>query len=147
MIHEELVQREKIKTTVIRLFNGTDEKDWDTVKSCFGPEVHFDVTSMAGGYPTKMNPEQIAGAWEDGLKDIEQVHHQAGNFDISIDEHEAHVFCYAIAYHYKKLPSGHNSRKFVGSYNFGLSLVDKDHWVIDAFKYNLKFIDGNIDLD
>jgi hypothetical protein len=147
MIHEELVQREKIKTTVIRLFNATDEKDWETVKSCFGPEVHFDVTSMSGGYPATLNPEQIAGAWEEGLDGIEHVHHQAGNFIIDIDEHEARVFCYAIAYHYKDLPSGNNTRTYVGSYNFGLSMIDKDHWVIDAFKYNLKFIDGNLDLE
>ena len=41
--------------------------------------------------------------------------------------------------------TGQNSRMFVGSYNFHLIKAGTD-WKIDIFKYNLKFIDGNLEL-
>lgn len=104
------------------------------------------MTSLAGGQPTTLSADQIAGAWERGLKGLSAVHHQVGNYKVSLSGNEADVFAYGIAYHYLPNPTELNSRTFVGSYN--LHLVRSDMvWKIDRFKFNLKFIDGNKDLE
>lgn len=48
--------------------------------------------------------------------------------------------------HYLPNNSGRNSRTFVGSYDFHLKKKG-DRWQIDLLKFNLKFIDGNPDLE
>ncbi|HLN57903.1 MAG TPA: hypothetical protein VK416_05040 [Thermoanaerobaculia bacterium] len=55
-------------------------------------------------------------------------------------------FCYGIASHYLSHRSGRNTRTFVGSYDFSLVRIE-GRWRISAFKFNLKYIDGNKDLE
>jgi hypothetical protein len=131
--------------TVNRLFVSTDHRDWEGVKACFADEVVLDMTSMEGGEPRKLTPQQIADAWDSGLKGLKAIHHQAGNYDVALNGNEADVFCYGIATHYLPNPTGQNSRMFVGSYNFHLKKINED-WKIDHFKYNLKYIEGNPEL-
>jgi hypothetical protein len=127
---------------VNRLFIATDRRDWEGVRHAFADRVSFDMTSMAGGEPQTLAPADIAGAWESGLKPIQAIHHQSGNFRIEIAGDRAKAFCYGIAYHYRPTKSGRNTRVFVGSYDFGL-LHGAGGWKIDSFKFDLKFIDGN----
>ena len=138
-------QRDIIET-ITNLFIGTDERDWQRVRRCFATHVQFDMTSLAGGEPATLTPQQITDGWDAGLKPIQSVHHQAGNFLVEIGSDEADAFCYAIAYHYKPVKSGRNTRVFVGSYEFHL-IRTFEQWKIDRFKFNLKFIDGNPDLE
>ena len=44
--YHDLVQKEKVKEVVTRLFVSTDNRDWDTVSRLFAAEVLFDMTSM-----------------------------------------------------------------------------------------------------
>jgi len=128
------------------LFLCTDRRDWQCVREVFAPQVLFDMTSLAGGQPATLTPEQIASAWEKGLKDLAAVHHQAGNYKVTVTGNEADLFCYGIAYHYLPNPTERNTRTFVGSYNLHL-VRSNAGWKIDKFKFNLKFIDGNKDLE
>ena len=129
--------------TVIRLFLATDNRDWTSVRDCFAPEVVF---SMAGSQPEPRTPAAIVSMWETGLAAIESVHHQVGNFVVKTAGDAADVFCYGIAYHYKRVKSGRNTRVFVGSYVFHLVRIEAA-WKIDQFRFNLKFIDGNAELE
>jgi hypothetical protein len=128
------------------LFLCTDRRDWPCVKDVFAPEVLFDMTSLAGGQPAVLKGEEIASAWEKGLKDLAAVHHQTGNHKVAVSGSEADVFCYGIAYHYLPNPTGRNTRVFVGSYDLHLVLSGAS-WKIDRFKFNLKFVDGNEQLE
>ena len=128
------------------LFLCTDRRDWPCVRGVFAPQVLFDMTSLAGGQPATLTPDQIAKAWEQGLKDLASIHHQTGNYQVSVNGDEADLFCYGIAYHYLPNPGAQNTRTFVGSYNMHLVRSDGG-WKIDRFKFNLKFIDGNRDLE
>jgi hypothetical protein len=105
------------------------------------------MTSLAGGAPATLTPEQITGAWETGLAPIESVHHQAGNFLIDVDGDTAKAFCYGIAMHHKKTASGRNTRLFVGSYDFVLGRGDGGAWTINSFRFNVKFVEGNLELE
>lgn len=140
-----LLEKDAVISVTSQLFISTDNREWEKVKACFAPEVLFDMTSLAGGEPTKMTPEQIAGAWETGLKDLKAIHHQAGNYVVTVSGREATAFCYGIAFHYLPNPTNQNTRTFVGSYDFHLTKTD-GAWRIDKFKFNSKFSDGNLNL-
>jgi hypothetical protein len=141
-----LVQSWRIQEVITRLFVGTDRRDWTAVRRCFAATVLFDMTSLAGGTPASLTPEQITSAWETGLAPIEAIHHQAGNFLIDVAGDDATASCYGIALHYKKTASGRNVRSFVGSYDFALRRAGDD-WLITSFRFNLKFLDGNTELE
>ena len=139
-------ERDAVLSVINRVFLGTDARDWVAVRACFAPSVHFDMTSMAGGEPAMLTPEQITGAWDAGLRPIEQVHHQTGNVEATVTGDEATVSCYGIAYHYRATRSGRNTRVFVGSYDFALRRRE-GAWRVTLFRFKLKFVDGNRELE
>jgi hypothetical protein len=141
-----LIERTRVADVLNTLFVATDARDWPRVRRCFAPVVTFDMTSVAGGEASQLSPEQIAAGWDTGLTAIESVHHQTGNVSIECRGGEASASCYGIAYHHRRTRSGRNTRIFVGSYDFHLGLHGAD-WRIDSFRFNLKFIDGNRDLE
>jgi hypothetical protein len=143
---ETMIDRMKIIETINHLFIGTDNRDWALVKCCFAPTVHFDMSSMGGGDPRDMTPAEIIAAWDAGLKPLKAVHHQAGNYVIRVSGANAKAFCYGIASHYLPNKTRRNTRTFVGSYDFDL-IKDAEAWKISAFKFNLKYADGNLHLE
>ena len=143
---ESILDRTRIIETINRLFIGTDNRDWEFVKSCFAPRVRFDMSSLGAGEPKDLTPDEIVAAWDAGLKPLKAIHHQAGNYLVDVNGSRAEAFCYGIASHYLPNKTNRNTRTFVGSYDFGL-LRDDDGWSIDSFKFNLKYIDGNPDLE
>lgn len=141
-----LVEQQRIAEVINTLFVATDAREWERVRGCFAARVTFDMSSLGAGAPADLSPEQIAAAWETGLAPIESIHHQVGNLSVRCSDTEATASCYGIAYHYRPVRSGRNTRMFVGSYDFRLQRVGGD-WRIGLFRFNLKFIDGNLDLD
>ena len=141
-----LLHKEQVIQKVTELFVFTDQRNWEKVEHCFAPKVLFDMTSMAGGDPVQLTPQDISAAWDEGLKALQAIHHQVGNFLVTLNGDEAEVFCYGIASHYLENFSGQNTRVFVGSYDFHLIRLQQE-WKIDRFRFNLKYIDGNKDLE
>ena len=140
-----LSDQQDILRTVNWLFIETDNRNWPVVRQCLAEEVLFDMSSAGGGEPARLSPQQITDAWEAGLKDVQALHHQTGNYIVDVEGEEADVFCYGTATHYLPHASGRNTRTFTGSYNFHL-VQRGGHWVIDQFRFNLKFLDGNLQL-
>lgn len=141
-----LLDKDRIAEVVHRLFIRTDERDWAGVRACFAEEVHFDMSSAGGGEPARRTPEEITAGWEEGLRRVQAIHHQAGTLLVTVDGDGADAFCYGIASHYLSNPTGRNTRVFVGSYDFHLVRRDAS-WRIDSFRFNLKYLDGNPDLE
>jgi hypothetical protein len=141
-----LLEKDRIIDTINALFISTDKRDWPAVRRCFAELVFFDMTSMTGGSPSRLTPEQIVAGWDQGLRPIEKTHHQAGNYHVDVHGEQATAFCYGIASHYRATRSGRNTRLFVGSYDFHLLRTD-GRWQIDSFRFNLKYIDGNAELE
>jgi hypothetical protein len=130
-----LWDRQAVQDAVNELFLATDLKAWDRVRSIFTDEVHFDMTSLAGGEPATLTPEAIVTAWREGLAEVEQVHHQTGNFVISIDGDAADVSCYGTATHVR---ADGGLTTFIGSYELGLGR-DGSGWRIDRFRFVKKY--------
>lgn len=144
---QDLVIRQQAEDAVVRMFVATDERDWPTVESCFTDPFVLDMTSMGGGSPATMTPRQVANAWAEGFKTLDHVHHQVGNFRTTVDGRRAKVRCYGIALHHRvKVSTALKTRVFVGTYDIDLTL-ESGGWRIGLFKFNLKFIDGNLDLE
>ena len=144
--YQNLLEKERIKEVVNQLFISTDNRDWDIVSQLFALEVAFDMTSLTGGEPVTLTPQEIVASWDQGLKPLKAIHHQTGNFIVRLNLNEAEVFCYGIASHYLPNKTNQNTRLFVGSYDFHLTKNDQ-RWQIDKLKFNLKYIDGNPELE
>jgi len=138
-------ERDRVIESVTTLFVETDKRDWSAVQSCFATGVFFDMSSQGGGPPGTTTPDRIVQGWKNGLKNLQAIHHQAGNFLFHISGEAATVFCYGITFHYLPNPSRQNTRTFVGSYEF--HLVKQDGvWLIDTMAYHAGFVDGNQNL-
>ncbi len=144
---EMLIKRQQVVDVVNQLFIQTDNRNWLMVEKCFAEQVAFDMTSLSGGEPENLTPQEITARWDEGLRDIAALHHQVGNFVVDVHgDDNAHVFCYGTAWHFKPLDSGRNTRIFVGSYEFDLEHGDDNMWRISSFWFDCKFVDGNADL-
>jgi hypothetical protein len=86
-----------------------------------------------------MSPQAIVDAWKEGLGPVRAVHHQTGNFVISIDGDAATVFCYGTATHFKP-DQEKRLTYFVGSYDFGLSRMEGG-WKIARMRFNAKYVE------
>jgi SnoaL-like domain len=106
----------------------------------------FDMSSMSGQAASLVDADAIVEGWQQGLQGMSHVFHQAGNFKVSVGDADAAAFCYGIAMHYRETPSGRNTQTFVGSYDFHLTQAEAG-WMIDLFRFNLKFLDGNPSLE
>ena len=141
-----LLEKDAVITTLNRLFRSVDEKDWKQAEDCLAPQVLLDVTSLAGGEPENTTGSAIVDGWREGLGHLVATHHQAGNYEVELHGEEATATCYGIAYHYLPNDSDRNTRTFAGTYDFRLRRR-RGRWEVDLLRYNLKFLDGNTDLE
>ena len=88
----DLLERARIIDVVTRLFVGTDNRDWEAVKRCFTSTVLFDMSSLGTGDPRDLSPDDIVAMWDVGLKPLEAIHHQVGNFLVDINGSRAYAF-------------------------------------------------------
>ena len=141
-----LAERQAVIDTLTDLFIGYDTGDWDLVRERFGPEVLLDVSSMTGDPAAMVDTEDLIEMWAEGLSKLDASHHEATNYRVTVEGDEALATCYGTSYHYLENPTGRNTRTFVGDYVFNLSR-ERGAWSVHGFRYNLKFIDGNPDLE
>ncbi len=138
--------KEEIIEVVNKLFVYTDYKEWDKLQQeVFADVVDFDMSSL-GGDVAKKTSRQICEEWDKGFEGLDAVNHLAGNYIVEIKNDEAIVFAYATATHYKESAVNGKTREFVGSYKLHLVKTD-DLWKINSFKYNLKYANGNLELN
>ena len=116
------------------------------MKQCFAPGLTVDMSSLGAGPPTLTTPDDIWKSWEEGLKPLQAIHPQAGNHTVRVMGSNAESFCYGIAIHHLPNETNQNTRPFVGRYDFEL-VNETDRWAITLFEFNLKYIDGNLNLE
>lgn len=130
-----------------KLFMYTDAHQWQKLlDEVFVDTIWFDMQSAGGGEPVNMMAEAVCEMWRGGFTGIDSVHHQAGHYLVSVANDEADIYAYAIATHYKKAALKGHTRTFVGTYDLKASRTDRG-WRLTQFKYDLKYIDGNVTLE
>ena len=138
--------REQIIEVVNRLFVFTDCRRWDKLQAeVFSTGLRqFDMSS-AGGPSKELKSKEICEMWQQGFEGIDAIQHLAGNYLVKVDGDTAEVFAYANATHYKAAAVEGNTREYVGSYDLHLVKVASG-WRIDGFRYNMKYVTGNVAL-
>jgi hypothetical protein len=144
MTEPSLTMREAVIEAVNRMFILTDNRDWGALKDCFMENVLFN-TALTDGVPKTITREEIIEGWTEGLKNLTAIHHQTGNYLVTIGDDGADLFCYGIAYHYLPNRTNKNVKFFVGSYSIHL-VSEENRWKIDKFAFTLKFVAGNVNL-
>jgi hypothetical protein len=139
-------EREQVVEIINRLFYYTDCQLWDKlIEEVFTEKVLFDITSLGAEKSETLKREEICAVWKEGLEGLDAVHHQAGNYMIEIAQDIAKVKAYSIASHYKKEATNGTTREFIGSYDLSL-IKSLQGWRINEFKFNLKYMTGNLEL-
>ena len=130
-----------------KLFMYCDAQQWQRLlDEVFIPKIWFDMSSAGGHKPQAIDAKDICRMWADGFAGLDAIHHQAGHYLINVSVDQADIFAYAVATHYKKYATKGAVRSFVGSYDLKAEFTDKG-WRLSQFKYNLKYIDGNVSLE
>ena len=142
---EHFSEREQIVEVVNKLFIYTDYQKWDKLlNEVFTGNILFDMSSL--GQEIKTIPaKEVCEIWQKGFEGLDSVNHLAGNYLVTINGETADVFAYATATHYKNSAIQGKTREFTGSYDLHLT-KGLQGWRIDVFKYNLKFMNGNLEL-
>jgi hypothetical protein len=137
--------RDEIVEVINKLFIYTDMRDWEKLQmEVFSDDVFFDMSSL-GGKKEETSSKEICKIWANGFIGIDSVNHLAGNYLVKIEDNIATVFAYATATHYKESAEKGKTREFVGTYHISL-MKHGIGWRIYQFKYDLKYVTGNIDL-
>ena len=140
--------KDKIELTEVanKLFMYTDERQWQLLlDEVFTDEIEFDMSSLSGQPSQQMKAIAVCEMWKTGFAGIDHVHHQAGHYVIDVKQDEADIFGYAVAWHYKKDTTAGHTRSFTGSYDLRAKRT-KQGWRLTTFKYNFKFVEGNVEL-
>ena len=147
MANEEINDKFELTELANKLFIYCDQQQWDRLlNEVFTSSILFDLSSAGGGKPVTMKAEDVCKIWRDGFTGLDAVHHQAGHYLITINADKSDIFGYAIATHFKRSAKKGITRTFVGSYDLKGERGPKG-WRLSQFKYNLKYIDGNISLE
>jgi len=130
-----------------KLYMYCDAQQWDKLlEEVFTPVIWFDMASAGGGMPVSIEAHVVCKMWADGFAGLDAIHHQAGHYIITVDKDDADIYAYAVATHYKKAASKGATRTFVGGYELKARRF-VNGWRLSQFKYNLKYVDGNVTLE
>jgi hypothetical protein len=147
-MNNQFTDREQVVETINKLFVYTDNQEWRKLQEeVFTEQVLLDMVSMGAPGVERVSAREICYRWEAAFKELDAVHHQAGNYIVQISDQQANVTAYAIAIHYKESASSRKgkTREYVGSYDLHLE-KGSNGWRIDQFKYHLKYSAGNMAL-
>ena len=146
-MENQYTKREQIVETVNKLFIYTDNQEWTKLQEeVFTSTIELDMISMGAEKAENVSSREICYRWEKAFEELDAIHHQAGNYLVTISGDEAEVYAYSIASHYKEAAKKGKTREFVGSYELHLNKTH-DGWRIDKFKYKLKYSTGNMALE
>jgi hypothetical protein len=146
-MENQFTEREQIVEIVNKLFVYTDNQEWRKLQDeVFTSQIELDMVSMGAPKPERVSSREICYRWEKAFKELDSVHHQAGNYIVKINGDIASVLAYSIASHYKESAKKEKTREYVGSYDLQLTKTYGE-WRIEKFKFNLKYSTGNLALE
>lgn len=130
-----------ISQTVGHLFAGVDARDWDLVRATFADSVTLDFTSMNGGAPAVLTPDEIINAWAAFLPGFDSTHHQISDIRVNSTDARATVHYHGTADH----RLGSAVWTVSGHYETELVRIGGD-WKISAHTFHLESQSGDTTL-
>ncbi|MEU6308061.1 nuclear transport factor 2 family protein [Streptomyces chartreusis] len=136
------MQRLDIIDTCTRMARHADQREWELLRGVFAPEVRLDYTSLNGGEPVTLTPEQIVDAWRGVLGSFEATQHLLGNHLVTVDGDTAVCTASFQATHRKPAVHGGSLWTLGGIYRFDLARSDTG-WLITGLVMTATWGDGN----
>ncbi|MFI5285009.1 MAG: nuclear transport factor 2 family protein [Candidatus Dormibacteria bacterium] len=95
----------QIRALVTRYFIALDQRDYDSLESCFGPDA-------TGWYDREYGPgrEAIVAYLKSAMSRWNATTHLGGNVEVVVGDGIAHAQVYAVAYLISDQPAGGGSR-------------------------------------
>ncbi|KZB88284.1 nuclear transport factor 2 family protein [Amycolatopsis regifaucium] len=141
----DLVDRLAVVEVCTRLGWHTDQREWEALKTVFADEVRLDYTSLNGGEPAVLTPEQIVDAWSGLLGGFDATQHLITGHLVTLDGDTAVCTASFQATHRLADPFGGPLWTLGGTYRFDLVRAG-DNWKIRGLVMTAKWADGNKDL-
>lgn len=119
--------RDLVTDTVTRLFWFTDHHRWPELRSVLDDVVRLDYTSLQGGDPVELSPDDVVAGWRATLETLDAHQHLVGNRLIALDGGTAEVTAAFQATH----QFAGDTWTLGGDYAFRLRRRD-NVWVVSA---------------
>ncbi|MFF8607128.1 nuclear transport factor 2 family protein [Streptomyces sp. NPDC015346] len=125
-----------------RLVWYADQREWDLLRGVFAPRVRLDYTSLNGGEPVTLTPDQIVDGWQEVLGGYEATQHLLANHLVAIDGDTAVCTAAFQATHRGRGAFGGSLWTLGGTYRFELARFDTG-WLITGVTMTATWGDGN----
>lgn len=137
-----MTDREQIVQLISNMGLLTDARDWNAVVALFADTVEVDYTSLNGGEPQQLPPEQLVEGWREHLERLQATHHLIANHVVEIDGDEAAVATNVTATHVAPNASGGPLWTVGGRYDLRVRR-GPDGWRITALTLTVRWATGN----
>ena len=132
---------EKVIETIIGIFEGADERDWDKVKNSFADKVLLDYSSMNGSPAVVLSSVDIITAWKCFLPGFDLTHHQVSQFRVDEKDGVTKAHFFGKADHF----INNDSWTVEGTYDVEL-VISANSIKVNKFKFNLQSQSGDTGL-
>ena len=135
----------EIIATVDSVVLYTDRLEWQKVEAAFADEVLLDYSSLTGGEPQTLTPQETIGQWRSVFPGFAGTQHIMSAHQVEVQEDSATVTAHIYALHYLPNEAGENTYEVVGDYDFELERSG-DGWNVTLMRLLLGFELGNAQL-
>ena len=137
--------RIEVVETCTRMAVHADRRAWALLRGLFAEEVLLDYTSLTGGDPVQLTPDEIVVAWSATLGGYDATQHLIANHLVQVDGDRAVCTASFQATHRLAGPHGSPLWTLGGDYRWELTRID-GRWLINSVVMTATWGDGNKDL-
>ncbi|WP_425827319.1 nuclear transport factor 2 family protein [Streptomyces fractus] len=134
-----------IAETCTRMAVHADRREWGLLRGLFADKVLLDYTSLGGGEPVQLTPDQIVDAWSATLGGYDATQHLIANQLVQVDGDRAVCTASFQATHRLATPHGSPLWTLGGDYRWELTRAGA-RWLINSVVMTATWGDGNKDL-
>lgn len=137
--------RMEIAETCTRMAVHADRREWALLRGLFADKVLLDYTSLNGGDPVRLTPQEIVDAWSATLGGFDATQHLIANHLVQVAGDGA--VCTASFQATHRLATSHGAPLWTlgGDYRWELARTG-GRWLITAVVMTATWGDGNRDL-
>jgi hypothetical protein len=118
---QQLLDENAIRLVVDGISIAVDDKEWQTCRDYFLPEIDVDFTSLTGGEPLRMKADDLVfGGWRLNLYQDKLSHHMHTGHRIIINRDSATCFTKGLAWNKLDRAVGDNLWEVWGNYTHTL---------------------------
>ncbi|MBO2447432.1 nuclear transport factor 2 family protein [Actinomadura barringtoniae] len=134
-----------VAQTCTRMAVYADRREWERLRGLFADKVLLDYTSLNGGEPVWLAPQEIVDAWAATLGGFDATQHLIANQLVEIDGDRAVCTASFQATHRLATPHGAPLWTLGGDYRWEL-IRTGGSWLITSVVMTATWGDGNQDL-